>query len=91
MDIGAALKMQLELPQCFISYFSGETFLTSTQMTMKPLFLILQQADIEKKIQEAPDSAYEIGVVIGSYLPFVILAGIAYALYYYNKIKRGSE
>lgn len=32
-----------------------------------------------------PDSSYEIGVVIGSYLPFVVLAGIAYAIYYYNK------
>lgn len=55
------------------------------------LILFIQQADIEKKIQEAPDSAYEIGVVIGSYLPFVVLAGIAYALYYYNKKKRGSD
>jgi hypothetical protein len=55
------------------------------------LILFLQQADIEKKIQEAPDSAYEIGVVIGSYLPFVVLVGIAYALYYYNKKKRGSD
>ena len=53
--------------------------------------LLFQQTDIEKKIQEAPDSAYEIGVVIGSYLPFVGLAVIAYGIYYYNKKKRGSE
>ncbi|MBO0352910.1 hypothetical protein LDL77_09460 [Flagellimonas marinaquae] len=58
---------------------------------MKFLFLFIQQSDIEKKIAEAPDSSYEIGVVIGSYLPFVILAGIAYAIYHYNKKKRGSE
>ncbi len=57
---------------------------------MKHLFLLLQ-VDIEKKMQEAPDSSYEIGVVIGSYLPFVILAGVAYAIYYFNKKKRGSE
>ncbi|WP_182859097.1 hypothetical protein [Flagellimonas aequoris] len=57
---------------------------------MKHLFLLFQ-ADIEKKIQEAPDSSYEIGVVIGSYLPFVVLAGIAYAIYHYNKKRRGSE
>ena len=56
---------------------------------MNPLFL-LQQPDIEKKIQDAPSSAYEIGVVIGSYLPFVVLACIAYAIYFYNK-KRRSE
>ncbi|WP_166522980.1 hypothetical protein [Flagellimonas ochracea] len=56
---------------------------------MKILFL-LQQPDIEKKMEEAPDSAYEIGVVIGSYLPFVVLAAIAYGIYYYTKKKRGS-
>ncbi len=53
-------------------------------------FLVAQQPNIEEKINEAPDSAYEIGVVIGSYLPFVALIGIAYAIYYYNKKKRGS-
>jgi len=58
---------------------------------MKLLLLLVQQTDIEKKMQEAPDSAYEIGVIIGSYLPFVVLVGIAYAIYRYNKKKRGSE
>ena len=55
------------------------------------LLFFLQQPDIEKKMEEAPDSAYEIGVVIGSYLPFVVLVIIAYAIYYYNKKRRGSE
>ena len=53
--------------------------------------LLLQQTDIEKKMEEAPDSAYEIGVVIGSYLPFVLLVIIAYVIYHYNKKRRGSE
>nr|WP_298923237.1 hypothetical protein [uncultured Allomuricauda sp.] len=53
-------------------------------------FIVTQQPNIEEKIKEAPDSGYEIGVVIGSYLPFVVLIGIAYAIYYYNKKKRGS-
>ena len=57
---------------------------------MKHIFLLFQ-VDIEKKIQEAPDSSYEIGVVIGSYLPFVVLAGIAYAIYHYNKKRRERE
>ncbi len=57
---------------------------------MKLITFLVQQPDIEKKMEEAPDSAYEVGVVIGSYLPFVILIGIAYAIYYYNKRKRGS-
>jgi len=55
------------------------------------LFWSIQQSKIEQKIKEAPDSAYEIGVVIGSYLPFVVLAGIAYAIYYYNKKNHGSD
>lgn len=55
------------------------------------LIWLIQQSDIEKKIAEAPESAYEIGVVIGSYLPFVVLVVIAYAIYHYNKKKRGSE
>ncbi|MBW8245034.1 hypothetical protein K1F50_19675 [Muricauda oceani] len=58
---------------------------------MKLLFFLIQQSNIEKKMEEAPDSAYEIGVVIGSYLPFVVLAVIAYAIYHYTKKKRDSE
>jgi hypothetical protein len=50
------------------------------------LFLTaLQQVNIEEKIKEAPDSSYEIGVFIGSLLPFVVLVAIAYAIYRYNK------
>ncbi|MCR9229297.1 MAG: hypothetical protein NXH90_17890 [Flavobacteriaceae bacterium] len=58
---------------------------------MKFLSLLIQQSNIEKKMAEAPDGSYEIGVVIGSYLPFVVLAGIAYAIYHYNKKKRGPQ
>lgn len=50
------------------------------------LFLTaLQQVNIKEKIKEAPDSSYEIGVFIGSLLPFVVLVAIAYAIYRYNK------
>ncbi len=55
------------------------------------LLIFLLQIDIEKKMQEAPDNAYEIGVVIGTYLPFVVLVAIAYALYYYNKKRGGPQ
>ena len=48
---------------------------------------ILQDVNIDQKIKEAPDSSYEIGVFIGSMLPFVILVIIAYAIYKYNKNK----
>ena len=44
------------------------------------LFLFLQ-ADIEEKIKNAPDRGYEIGVFIGTYLPFVVLVILAYLLF----------
>jgi hypothetical protein len=46
---------------------------------------LIQEIDIEEKIENAPNSSYEIGVVIGTYLPFVILVIIAYLLYYKAK------
>ena len=48
------------------------------------VFLLLQ-VDIEENIKNAPNSGYEIGVVIGTYLPFVVLVVIAYLLYYRAK------
>jgi len=58
---------------------------------MVSVLLILQQIDIEKKMGEAPDSAYGIGVVIGSYLPFVVLAALAYGIYRYHRKKGGPQ
>lgn len=55
------------------------------------LATILQEIDIEEKLRNAPDSNYEIGVFIGSMLPFVVLAIIAYAIYYYNKRRSNKE
>ena len=52
-----------------------------------PLLTILQNVDIEEKLKNAPDGQYEIGVFIGSMLPFVVLVIIAYAIYRYNKNK----
>lgn len=51
---------------------------------------ILQSPNIEEKLKDAPDSGYEIGVFIGSMIPFVVLVIIAYMIYYYNK-KRNSD
>lgn len=58
-------------------------------MRFTTVILLLQTA-IEKKMEEAPDRWYEIGVVIGSYLPFVALVAIAYGIYHYNKKRKGS-
>ena len=41
------------------------------------LFFLLLQVDIKEKIENAPDKGYEIGVVIGTYLPFVVLVFFA--------------
>lgn len=57
------------------------------------LFLSLLQTveDIEEKIVNAPDSKYEIGVFIGTMIPFVILVIIAYAIFRYNKKRLNEE
>lgn len=55
---------------------------------MSAFLIFLQQVDIEEKIKNAPDKGYEIGVFIGSMLPFVILVLLAYILYRYNKKQR---
>ncbi len=52
---------------------------------MKSLILFLQQVNVEQKLKDAPDSQYQIGVLIGSFIPFIVLAGIAYLLYYRAK------
>ena len=51
----------------------------------------LIQVNIDEKIKTAPDGNYEIGVLIGSMLPFVVLVLIAYAVYRYNKKRINKE
>lgn len=56
---------------------------------MKLLFLLLHPS-IEDKLKNAPDEGYQIGVIIGSFIPFLLLIGIAYWMYYAAK-KRGKN
>ncbi|WP_223551774.1 MULTISPECIES: hypothetical protein [Aestuariivivens] len=58
---------------------------------MSILLTLIQQVNIEEKIKNAPDKNYEIGVFIGSMLPFVVLVIFAYALYRYNKKRINKE
>lgn len=58
---------------------------------MFSLLTTLQQVNIEEKIKDAPNGWYEIGVFIGSMLPFVILVAVAYAIYRYNKNKLNKD
>ncbi|UWX55063.1 hypothetical protein NYZ99_20675 [Maribacter litopenaei] len=55
---------------------------------MSVALIIQDVSEIEKKMQEAPDSSYEIGVAIGTYLPFAVLIPVAYLFYYYSKKRR---
>jgi hypothetical protein len=52
---------------------------------MMYLILPFLQANVAEKIKSAPDSSYQIGVIIGSFLPFVLLVGVAYWMYYRAK------
>jgi len=50
------------------------------------LISLFQNIDVAEKIKDAPDSSYQIGVVIGSFIPFLIL--IAIAFWMYNSAKK---
>jgi hypothetical protein len=49
------------------------------------LVFLLQKVAIEEKLKNAPDEGYQIGLIIGSFIPFVLLVGIAYWMYYAAK------
>ena len=46
---------------------------------------LIQQVNIEEKLKPASDSSYQTGVIIGSFLPFVLLIIVAYWMYYLAK------
>jgi hypothetical protein len=48
---------------------------------MMYLILPFLQVNVAEKIKSAPDSSYQIGIIIGSFLPFVLLVGVAYWMY----------
>ncbi|WP_185965280.1 hypothetical protein [Flavobacterium franklandianum] len=52
---------------------------------MTQLILLLQQNNIEAKLKNSPDNGYQFGVLIGSFLPFVLLVVVAYWMYYRAK------
>ena len=45
---------------------------------MMCLILPCLQVNAAEKIKNAPDSSYQTGVIIGSFLPFVLLGGVYY-------------
>jgi hypothetical protein len=52
---------------------------------------LLQKVNVEEKLKNAPDSNYQIGVVIGTYLPFVLLVILAYVIYYRLKNRKNLD
>lgn len=52
---------------------------------MKSLFFLVQTIDIEDKLKNAPDDGYQIGLIIGAFVPFVVFVAIAYWMYYAAK------
>ncbi|MFV8324527.1 hypothetical protein [Flavobacterium sp. ZS1P14] len=45
------------------------------------ILALVQQVNIEEKLKNATDSSYQTGIIIGSFIPFVILIGLAYWMY----------
>lgn len=59
-------------------------------MNLFQLLLLGQQSTelIKEKMEKAPDDNYELGVVIGTYLPFVLFIVFAYIVYYMAKNRK---
>ncbi|MFE3869752.1 hypothetical protein ACFX5F_00780 [Flavobacterium sp. ZS1P70] len=45
------------------------------------IIALAQQVNIAEKLKNATDNSYQTGVIIGSFVPFVILIGLAYWMY----------
>lgn len=52
---------------------------------------LVQDIDIEEKINSAPNDSYEIGVFIGSMLPLFVLVSVAFLIYRFNKKRVNKE
>lgn len=55
------------------------------------LLFLIEQTKIDEKLKNSPDSAYQTGVLIGSFIPLVVLVGLAYWMYYHFKKNQRNE
>ncbi len=55
---------------------------------MHSFLTILLQVDVNEKLKNAPDDQYMIGVIIGNFLPFLFLIGLAYFIYHKAKNRK---
>jgi len=54
-------------------------------------WILWAQDPIAQKLKDAPNSGYATGVLLGSFLPVVLLIGIAFLLYRRFNRKKGDE
>ena len=55
------------------------------------LLFLIEQTKIDEKLKNSPDSTYQTGVLIGSFIPLVVLVGLAYWMYYHFKKNQRNE
>jgi|APEBP8051072210_1049370.scaffolds.fasta_scaffold00027_17 hypothetical protein len=60
-------------------------------MNFATLLFLQSSTVIDEKIKTAPNDSYKIGVIIGSFLPYVLLVIFAYVLYYFMKNKNKNQ
>ncbi len=58
---------------------------------MLNLILPFLQIDVNEKLKNAPDDSYQIGIIIGTYLPVILLLGIAWFVYWRAKKRKDLE
>lgn len=56
---------------------------------MTHLIIPFLQVNVADKLKDAPDSNYQTGVIIGSFLPFLLLAAVAIWMFY--RAKKGDR
>ncbi|MEE9349773.1 MAG: hypothetical protein V3U80_06970 [Flavobacteriaceae bacterium] len=55
---------------------------------MMHFILPFLQVNVTEKLKNAPDGNYQIGIIIGTYLPFVAFALIAWYVYWRAKNRK---
>ena len=58
---------------------------------MLHLIIPFLQLDVNEKLQNAPDGDYQIGVIIGTFIPFAFLAGLAWFIFIKAKNRKDLE
>ena len=52
---------------------------------------LIQNVNIEEKLKNAPDSGYQTGIIIGTFLPFLFFIALAYWMYFKAKNRNNNN